>query len=145
MSAVLNSPSSSLLYITGYLKHSVNRNLYFWTGQQTHASHVCMCAVMKCLWSFPFAGTFIIINQHSLSPLFLLYSVHHVVSCLLMDSHWSSTCNSQLTDCCSTGVIQPTYCAGEFMKAFTLLLALVWGKIFIVCAQASVCVVLCLE
>lgn len=58
--------------------------------------HVCLTSL--CIESF-------IMFTHAAQPpqQLLVYSVHHVVSCLLMDSHWSNTCNSQLTDCCSTG------------------------------------------
>ncbi len=57
-----------------------------------------MCHMFACVQSsevsLKFVKSFIIISQYSLPPLFLVYSVCHVVSCLLMDSHWSSTCNS---------------------------------------------------
>ena len=67
MSAVLNSPSTAFSHILLARKHSVNRNPPFLT-----------------------------VLHDDPSPLFLVYSSHHVVSCLLMDSHWGCTCYSRL-------------------------------------------------
>lgn len=103
MSAVLNSPSTASSHILLAGKHSVNRNPPFLT-----------------------------VLHDDPSPLFLVYSLHHVVSCLLMDSHWGCTCYSQLPRRRS----DPTrLLCGHFMIAFTQL----FGEIFTVVAQADMC------
>lgn len=85
MSDVVNSPSTAASY---QLKHSVTKI----STSERRTCVTCLHVYVPSL-KFPFVKSFIIINQHNLSPLFLVYSVRHVVSCLLMDSHWSSTCN----------------------------------------------------
>lgn len=104
MSAVLNSPSTASSHILPARKHSVNRNPPFLT-----------------------------VLHDDPSPLFLVYSSHHVVSCLLMDSHWGCTCYSRLQRHRS----DPTrLLCGHFMRAFTQL----FGEIFTVFALAVMCV-----
>lgn len=97
--------------INGLSKHSVNKKLTLWNTVWTK-----MCHMIVCVHAMKSMSEVTVISQHGLSPPFLHYSVCHVVSRLLMDSQWSSTCNSQLNDCCNTGVIQPTYTADSLWK-----------------------------
>jgi len=98
-------PDCSPSHTTGHLKHTVNRNMYYRMFLVTRS-------VSEVYYNQPLE------SHPSLPPppLFLLYRERHAVSCLLMDSHRSVTCNSHLTEWCSTEAIEPTYCGDSLWK-----------------------------
>ena len=78
-----------------------------------------MCAIASDVSEVPFVASAITFNRHSQSLLLLVCNVHHVVSCLLIDSHRSSTCNSQTHWLLQQSTDLTHLLYGRALKAFT--------------------------